>query len=147
MLPDDLRSFCQLCCRTVADALVFIHIHTGYSSVGRASDCRHMQQSDGPWLDSGWPDFFWKALLNPKGKGESMPRLAGVSWADARTGLQLQGHGDMQGFDSSSAAKEIVIHSALPLERVVPKYYVHGCAKNPRDSIGRCLKASLSWWL
>ena len=33
-------------------------IHTGYSSVGRASDCRHMQQSDGPWFDSGWPDFF-----------------------------------------------------------------------------------------
>ena len=30
---------------------------TGYSSVGRASDCRHMQQSDGPWFDSGWPDL------------------------------------------------------------------------------------------
>ena len=31
----------------------------GYSSVGRASDCRVLQQSDGPWFDSGWPDF-WK---------------------------------------------------------------------------------------
>ena len=28
----------------------------GYSSVGRASDCRSMQKSDGPWFDSGWPD-------------------------------------------------------------------------------------------
>ena len=31
----------------------------GYSSVGRASDCRSLQQSDGPWFDSGWPDFAW----------------------------------------------------------------------------------------
>ena len=30
---------------------------TGYSSVGRASDCRVLQLSDGPWFDSGWPDF------------------------------------------------------------------------------------------
>ena len=30
---------------------------TGYSSVGRASDCRALQKSDGPWFDSGWPDF------------------------------------------------------------------------------------------
>ena len=30
---------------------------TGYSSVGRASDSRVLQQSDGPWFDSGWPDF------------------------------------------------------------------------------------------
>ena len=37
---------------------------TGYSSVGRASDCRHMQQSDGPWFDSGWPDFF-RTLSKP----------------------------------------------------------------------------------
>ena len=29
----------------------------GYSSVGRASDCRDLQQSDGPWFDSGWPDL------------------------------------------------------------------------------------------
>ena len=31
--------------------------HAGYSSVGRASDCRRLQQSDGPWFDSGWPDL------------------------------------------------------------------------------------------
>ena len=30
---------------------------SGYSSVGRASDCRPLQQSDGPWFDSGWPDI------------------------------------------------------------------------------------------
>ena len=29
----------------------------GYSSVGRASDCRLVQPSDGGWFDSGWPDF------------------------------------------------------------------------------------------
>ena len=29
----------------------------GYSSVGRASDCRSLQLSDGPWFDSGWPDM------------------------------------------------------------------------------------------
>ena len=29
----------------------------GYSSVGRASDCRALQLSDGPWFDSGWPDL------------------------------------------------------------------------------------------
>ena len=27
--------------------------------LGEASDCRFMQQSDGPWFDSGWPDFIW----------------------------------------------------------------------------------------
>ena len=31
--------------------------NSGYSSVGRASDCRALQLSDGPWFDSGWPDF------------------------------------------------------------------------------------------
>ena len=38
-------------------------LSTGYSSVGRASDCRHMQQSDGPWLDSGWPDLLLRVSL------------------------------------------------------------------------------------
>ena len=33
------------------------HWQAGYSSVGRASDCRALQLSDGPWFDSGWPDF------------------------------------------------------------------------------------------
>ena len=31
--------------------------NTGYSSVGRASDCRRLQQSDGHWFDSEWPDI------------------------------------------------------------------------------------------
>jgi hypothetical protein len=31
----------------------------GYSSVGRASDCRLLQQSDGPWIDSGWPEHYF----------------------------------------------------------------------------------------
>ena len=31
--------------------------NAGYSSVGAASDCRRLQQSDGPWFDSGWPDI------------------------------------------------------------------------------------------
>ena len=29
--------------------------NAGYSSAGRASDCRSLQQLDGPWVDSGWP--------------------------------------------------------------------------------------------
>ena len=33
-------------------------VQAGYSSVGRASDCRILQQSDGPWFDSGWPDLY-----------------------------------------------------------------------------------------
>ncbi len=36
--------------------------HAGYSSVGRASDGRRLQQSDGPWFDSGWPDSLRHAL-------------------------------------------------------------------------------------
>jgi hypothetical protein len=35
----------------------WISVNSGYSSVGRASDCRLLQQSDDPWFDSGWPDF------------------------------------------------------------------------------------------
>ena len=34
-----------------------VYKQAGYSSVGRASDCRMLQQSDGPWFDSGWPDL------------------------------------------------------------------------------------------
>ena len=41
-----------------------------------------------------------KALHNDAQSNE----LAGVSRAGARTGLQLQGHGDMQGFNSPSPA-------------------------------------------
>ena len=36
-------------------------VSAGYSSVGRASDCRVLQQSDGPWFDSGWPDILLQA--------------------------------------------------------------------------------------
>ena len=36
---------------------------TGYSSVGRASDCRIVQLSDGPWFDSGWPDSYPSASV------------------------------------------------------------------------------------
>ena len=39
--------------------------NTGYSSVGRASDCSLQQQSDGPWFDSGWPDFHVAANVKP----------------------------------------------------------------------------------
>ena len=34
----------------------------GYSSVGRASGCRSLQQSDGPCFDSGWSDFSKRSL-------------------------------------------------------------------------------------
>ena len=39
-----------------------LECQSGYSSVGRASDCRLLQASDGPWFDSGWPDLLFKAL-------------------------------------------------------------------------------------
>ena len=43
-------------CRCLRRGGLF-EFHSGYSSVGRASDCRLTQRSDGPWFDSGWPDF------------------------------------------------------------------------------------------
>ena len=42
---------------------------------------------------------------NSRHNNEMNYQIARVSRAGARTGLQLQGHGDMQGFDSSSLAK------------------------------------------
>ena len=42
---------------------------SGYSSVGRASDCRAMQLSDGPWFDSGWPDFAGSSARERKEEG------------------------------------------------------------------------------
>lgn len=41
----------------------------GYSSVGRASDCRALQQSDGPWFDSGWPEVMGYFLCS---EGDAM---------------------------------------------------------------------------
>ena len=37
-------------------------VTAGDSSVGRASDCRALQLSDGPWFDSGSPDVFHSML-------------------------------------------------------------------------------------
>ena len=45
----------------------------GYSSVGRASDCRLLQISDGPWFDSGWPDF---CLNSARGEAHEQKRPA-----------------------------------------------------------------------
>ena len=39
------------------DAASCAYGQAGYSSVGRASDCRLLQKTHGPLLDSGWPDF------------------------------------------------------------------------------------------
>ena len=47
----------QLCYPTFTVTRLSHKEQAGYSSVGRASDCRFMQPSDGPWFDSGWPDF------------------------------------------------------------------------------------------
>ena len=54
--PSPLTSIRQLlqACQPCRMQLVSI---SGYSSVGRASDCRMLQPSDGPWFDSGWPDL------------------------------------------------------------------------------------------
>jgi hypothetical protein len=53
-------------------------VTAGYSSVGRASDCRSLQQSDGPWFDSGWPDFFSAATNNPTNRQSDKMRMPGV---------------------------------------------------------------------
>ena len=37
----------------------------GYRSVGKESDCRCLQQSNGPWFDSGSPDFAHVQIANP----------------------------------------------------------------------------------
>ena len=51
----------------------------GYSSVGRASDCRLLQQSDGPWFDSGWPDLRLAiVMLRANAKREAVS--AGGRW-------------------------------------------------------------------
>ena len=42
--------------RRLRDCLRRAEQQAGYSSVGRASDCRLLQKSDGPWFDSGWPE-------------------------------------------------------------------------------------------
>ena len=38
-------------------------VTAGDSSVGRASDCRALQLSDGPWFDSGSPDMLFLAAI------------------------------------------------------------------------------------
>ena len=43
-------------------------VQAGYSSVGRASDCRKLQQSDGRWFDSGWPDILKRLELQGPGR-------------------------------------------------------------------------------
>ena len=72
--------------------------NAGYSSVGRASDCRSLQQSDGPWFDSGWPDFCarahghaGKAQLSP---GSARPHREAHGHARRRQGhpRRRQGH-------------------------------------------------------
>ena len=62
---------CVLCRATHSRST--LRSHSGYSSVGRASDCRMLQQSDGPWFDSGWPDLFATCLQPQRA---SQPPLA-----------------------------------------------------------------------
>ena len=39
---------------TVSNSKFALDANAGHSSVGRASDCKTLQPSDGPWFDSGW---------------------------------------------------------------------------------------------
>ena len=63
--PQPVNSFAHRIGRIAQSSILSIGGKTGtrhqagHSSVGRASDCRFMQQSDGPWFDSGWPDVIW----------------------------------------------------------------------------------------
>ena len=58
--PEGLRAVLSRACSAqliaASDGPLISRQQAGYSSVGRASDCRMLQQSDGPWFDSGWPD-------------------------------------------------------------------------------------------
>ena len=62
-----LRSECALTADTSGD-----------SSVGRASDCRMLQLSDGPWFDSGSPDFQESSLTSARGSEALAVEDAGV---------------------------------------------------------------------
>ena len=46
---------------------------TGDSSVGRASACRMVQTSDGPWFDSGSPDVSFTLSVRALGMGKQGP--------------------------------------------------------------------------
>ena len=85
MEPSIAESLAILHCETLDSAK---HINTtalirkaGCSSVGRASDCRVLRKSNGPWFDSGWLDclflvlFFCVLLINFEGISISGPMV------------------------------------------------------------------------
>ena len=65
----------------------------GYSSVGRASGRRLMQQSDGPWVDSGWPGFcMTRARITHKGR--TLKRVGG-KWLPHDAPTPSKHHGQL----------------------------------------------------
>jgi hypothetical protein len=59
----------------------------GYSSVGRASDCRTSQRSHAPWFDSGWPDIFCAVLAQAEPSVSLLQSYSG--WVLGNTQLYL----------------------------------------------------------
>ena len=73
----------------------------GYSSVGRASDCRSLQQSDGPWFDSGWPDFVLTWGATEVDQARSGAARAGFVCAMRPQGTRMSRHEFGPNFGSS----------------------------------------------
>ena len=63
--PQQERCFGRRLSIAIEDVAIMAAPHglgqAGDSSVGRASDCRSLQLSDGPWFDSGSPDLCFGA--------------------------------------------------------------------------------------
>ena len=58
-LPRFFERFAQ----TVCNSKFALDSNAGHSSVGRASDCRSLQPSDGAWFDAGWPDICTSPMM------------------------------------------------------------------------------------
>ena len=97
-----LSSFCfscSLCLSLFLFLCLFVFSLIYFCGVGEAAGEHHFC---GVGWAAGGTDalhMFWDVILN-----SAFYQLAGVTRAGARTGLQFLGHGNMQGFNSSSPA-------------------------------------------
>ena len=91
---------CSFACKSVKPSLRYAAcccrrsglrcpLQAGYSSVGRASDCRFVQPSDGPWFDSGWPDFNLVRYCFPSSANDIHGRTGDGLMTSPRCGVLL----------------------------------------------------------
>jgi hypothetical protein len=101
---------CALLCPASIQAyasLRFQICNPGYSSVGRASDCRVLQQSDGPWFDSGWPDLQFGFGAGSLG---SEPQL----WSARPAHLEVTGEASLKTVSRTFPRCPNIIQNSLP---------------------------------